>query len=527
MEINMNFNEELKNLVKANIPVVQVVTYEWQRLYGFCVGIAETNKLELYTWSVISGLKKWAFAEKQFIDEKDEKDPLEIFEWFHEQDINNCILILEDFHPFITNENFGIIRFVRELCRVDASLRKTLIIQTPFNLNIKEFEKEIPLLEIELPKEETIEAILESTTKNLHYDMKPSSEDNRDIVSASKGLSIMEAEWTYRKIIAEKSRLTKFEIPLIVKEKEQIIKKSGILEYFHPEGDFKEVGGMENLKEWLDKRGKAFTKDAKDFGLISPKGVMLLGIPGCGKSLVSKTIANEWELPLLKLDLGSVFGSLVGESESRMREALALSEAISPSILWIDEIEKGLSGISNGGDSGTSAKVFGTLLTWMQEKKNEVFVIATANKIEDLPPELLRKGRFDEIFFVDLPSLCEREEIFKIHINKKERSANDFDLSVLSELSNGFSGAEIEEAVNEALFIAYDDNGREVETKDIETAIKATFPLSRTMSGTIRDLRNWAKVRARFASNENSEKLPEIKEKIPTLAQEKYNPFIK
>jgi SpoVK/Ycf46/Vps4 family AAA+-type ATPase len=521
----MSFKEELENLVKASIPAIQVVTYEWQRLYGFCVGVAQENELELFIWSVVSNLKKWDSKNSQFIEEEDKSDPIDLLEWFKEKDTKSCILILEDFHPLLANENFGIIRHIREICRVDASLRKTLIIQTPFNLNVKEFEKEIPLLEIELPNEDTLEAILESVTKDLHYDAKPDSGDLRDIISASKGLSIMEAEWTYRKIIADKNSLKKHEIPSIVKEKEQIIKKSGVLEYFHPQGDFKEVGGMENLKEWLDKRGKAFTKDAKDFGLVSPKGVMLLGIPGCGKSLVSKTIANEWELPLLKLDLGSVFGSLVGESEARIREALALSEAISPSILWIDEIEKGLSGISNGGDGGTSAKVFGTLLTWMQEKKNEVFVIATANNIEALPPELLRKGRFDEIFFVDLPSEDERKEIFRIHIEKKERDMNDFKLTVLSEKSNGFSGAEIEEAINEALFIAYDD-GREVETKDIEEALKATFPLSRTMADTIRDLRDWAKVRARFASNSTSEELPKFDKKIPTLPQEKHNPFI-
>ncbi len=522
----MKFNDELENLIKANIPAIQVVTYEWQRLYGFCVGIADDNNLDLFSWSVVSGLKKWDKDNSQFIEERDKKDPIDLLEWFQEKNTNNCILIVEDFHPFITTENFGVIRHIREICRVDASLRKTLIIQTPFNLNVREFEKEIPLLEIELPNEDTLEAILNSITKDLHYDTKPDSEDIRDIVSASKGLSIMEAEWTYRKIIADKSRLTKYEITSIVKEKEQIIKKSGVLEYFHPQGDFKEVGGMENLKDWLEKRGKAFTKDAKDFGLVSPKGVMLLGIPGCGKSLVSKTIANEWELPLLKLDLGSVFGSLVGESEARMREALALSEAISPSILWIDEIEKGLSGMSDGGDGGTSAKVFGTLLTWMQEKKNEVFVIATANNISALPPELLRKGRFNEIFFVDLPSKNEREEIFKIYIDKKERDINNFNLINLSDLSKGFSGAEIEEAVNEALFIAYDD-GREVETKDIEKALKDTFPLSRTMSDTIKDLRDWAKVRARFASNGDSEKLPKFDDKVPTLAQEKHNPFIK
>ena len=522
----MDFETELDILIQSHTPAMQVVTYEWQRLYGFCVGVSEANKLNLFSWSIVSGLKKWDQNVKSFVEEKDENDPLEILDWFKSEDIKHSILMLEDFHPFITNENFQIIRAIRELCRTEPSNRKTIIIQTPFMMNIREFEKEIPILELELPKEETIDAILNSIIEDLDYDSQPNSDDRREIVAASKGLSIMEAEWTYRKIIAEKHKITKNEISLIIKEKEQIIKKSGVLEYFHPQGDFNEVGGMENLKDWLGKRGKAFSKDAKEFGLVSPKGVMLLGIPGCGKSLVSKTIANEWELPLLKLDLGSVFGSLVGESEARMREALALAEAISPSILWIDEIEKGLSGINNGGDGGTSAKVFGTLLTWMQEKKNEVFVISTANDISALPPELLRKGRFDEIFFVDLPSPKEREDIFKIHIEKKEREVALFDFNMLRVKSVGFSGAEIEEAVNEALYIAY-DLGTELENKHIEEALEKTFPLSRTMESTIKDLRSWAKVRARFASNGESEELPAAQSNIPTLPQEKSNPFIK
>jgi SpoVK/Ycf46/Vps4 family AAA+-type ATPase len=522
----MDFSTELDILIRSHTPAMQVVTYEWQRLYGFCVGVSVENKLDLFSWSIVSGLKKWDQNVKSFVEEKDDNDPLDILDWFKSEEIKNSILILEDFHPFITNENFQVIRAIRELCRTEPSNRKTIIIQTPFMMNIREFEKEIPILELELPKEDTIEAILDSIISGLDYDSQPTLDDKREIISASKGLSIMEAEWTYRKIIAEKHKITKNEISLIIKEKEQIIKKSGVLEYFHPQGDFNEVGGMENLKDWLGKRGKAFSKDAKEFGLVSPKGVMLLGIPGCGKSLVSKTIANEWELPLLKLDLGSVFGSLVGESEARMREALALAEAISPSILWIDEIEKGLSGINNGGDGGTSAKVFGTLLTWMQEKKNEVFVISTANDISALPPELLRKGRFDEIFFVDLPSSKEREDIFKIHIEKKEREVELFDFSMLRDKSVGFSGAEIEEAVNEALYIAY-DSGTELENKHIKEALEKTFPLSRTMESTIKDLRSWAKVRARFASNGESEELPAAQGDIPTLPQEKSNPFIK
>jgi len=519
----MSFERELEVLISAKTNVVQIVTYEWQRLHGYLVGISKKFNTNFYIWSVVSGLKKWNDSEKNFEDIEDENDPLEILNWFKQQ--TNSILLLEDFHPFLKEENFEIIRYVREICRIKNN-NQSLIMQTPYTMRIRELQKEVPILELELPKKETLKVLLESLSHSLEFDQKARSDEIDDIVSASKGLSIMECEMTYKKIIALKNRLTKYEIPLIVKEKEQIIKKSGILEYYHPEGNFKEVGGLDNLKEWLKKRGKAFSKDAKDFGLSSPKGVMLLGVPGCGKSLISKTIANEWNLPLLKFDLGSVFGSLVGESEANIREALSLADAISPSILWIDEIEKGLSGIGSNNDAGTSSKVFGTLLSWMQEKKSEVFVIATANDISSLPPELLRKGRFDEIFFVDLPNKKERMEIFTIHIEKIERDEADFDISILVESSKGFSGAEIEEAIKEALFIAY-DLGRDLETEDILQALKETYPLSKIMIDTINNLRKWAKVRARFASK--SDELEELqKEKdVPILAQEKQNPFIR
>ncbi len=362
----------------------------------------------------------------------------------------------------------------------------------------------------------------------LEFDSKPQSDEEiNELVTASLGMSSVEAEYTFNKIIAKKERLTLGELPLIVAEKEQIIKKEGILEYFHPKGDFSQVGGLEHLKEWLDSRGKAFAKDAKDYGLSSPKGVMLLGVPGCGKSLVSKTIANEWNLPLLKFDLGKVFGGIVGESESNIRKALSLAETIAPSILWIDEIEKGLSGLGSSGDSGTSSRVFGNLLTWMQEKKSEVFVIATANNIEQLPPELLRKGRFDEIFFVDIPSEKEREKIFEIHIKNKKRAIDDYDIKTLVKKSKGFSGAEIEEAINEGLYMSYSDpDSEEMETKHIEQALEKTYPLSKTMAHTINSLRKWAKTRARLASTEAVESIEEDKNTAPVLKQEKYNPFV-
>jgi len=264
--------------------------------------------------------------------------------------------------------------------------------------------------------------------------------------------------------------------------------------------------------------------DAKRYGLPTPKGVLLLGIPGCGKSLTAKTIANEWNFPLLKFDLGKVFAGVVGESESNIRKALSLAETIAPSILWIDEIEKGLSGVGSNGDSGTSSRVFGTLLTWMQEKKSEVFVIATANDIEKLPAELLRKGRFDEIFFVDLPTEKDREDIFKIHIERTNRKSRNFNLKDLAAKTVGFSGAEIEETVNEALFIAYNEK-REPVQEDIEKAIQGTWPLSRTMQESIAKLRLWAKARAKLASEPNTEE-PDSDVKIPKLIQERHNIFV-
>ncbi|MBL1353022.1 MAG: hypothetical protein COA61_006795 [Zetaproteobacteria bacterium] len=203
----MKFSEELDILIRSHTPAMQVVTYEWQRLYGFCVGASVENKLGLFSWSVVSGLKKWDKENQLFVEEKDEKDPLEILDWFKSEEVKNSMLILEDFQPFITNENFEIIRSIRELCRTEPSNRKTIIIQTPFMMSVKEFEKEIPILELELPKEETIGLVIDSIVKDLDYDSKPNSEDKREIISASKGLSIMEAEWTYRKIIAEKNRL--------------------------------------------------------------------------------------------------------------------------------------------------------------------------------------------------------------------------------------------------------------------------------------------------------------------------------
>jgi len=286
------------------------------------------------------------------------------------------------------------------------------------------------------------------------------------------------------------------------------------------------IGGLDNLKEWLKTRYKAFSQNAKKYKLKSPKGIMLLGIPGTGKSLSAKAVSNSWKMPLLRLDFGKVFGGIVGESESNIRETIKIAESLSPCVLWIDEIEKGLSGLNGGGDSGTSARVFGTFLTWMQEKESEVFVLATANNISALPKELLRKGRFDEIFFVDLPTKEERKQIIDIHLLNVEQESHNLNIDKLADLSKGFSGAELEEVVNEALFNIFDTNSIDkplLKTKDLIKVIESFYPLSKTLNPKeLTKMREVAKARYKPASKYEPESLV-LTDKTPKFKQEQYD----
>jgi SpoVK/Ycf46/Vps4 family AAA+-type ATPase len=282
-------------------------------------------------------------------------------------------------------------------------------------------------------------------------------------------------------------------------EKRQILRKTGVLEYFDQGEAIGDVGGLDALKAWLAKRVNAFGARARDFGLPEPRGLLLVGVQGCGKSLVAKAVASQWKLPLLRMDVGKLMGSLVGASEANIRQALQMAESLSPVILWVDEIEKGFAGAGGAGDGGTAARVLGTFLTWLQEKEAPVFVIATANDLSRLPPEMLRKGRFDETFFVDLPQAAERRAILEIHLKKRKRLVADFDLAALAAACDGFSGAEIEQGLIDALYDAF-DRGRPLTTDDVLKAFGSTVPHSRTMSDSIAQLRDWARDKARAAS---------------------------
>jgi SpoVK/Ycf46/Vps4 family AAA+-type ATPase len=305
----------------------------------------------------------------------------------------------------------------------------------------------------------------------------------------------------FAKIIVKDERLSGDDVNEVFAEKQQIIRKSGLLEYCATSEGFASVGGLAVLKEWLSKRALAFSNEARAFGLPAPKGILMLGVQGCGKSLCAKAVSTQWQLPLLRFDMGRMFGSLVGSSEENVRRAIAVAESVAPAILWVDEIDKAFAGSQGSGstDGGTTARVFGTFLTWLSEKSAPVFVVATANDISQLPPELLRKGRLDEIFFVDLPSRDERTEVFRIHINKRGRDAAGFDLEALADGSRDFSGAEIEEAINSALYDAFYAQG-ELTTGLVLTALGQTVPLAKTMDEQINRLRTWAEGRARNAS---------------------------
>jgi SpoVK/Ycf46/Vps4 family AAA+-type ATPase len=321
------------------------------------------------------------------------------------------------------------------------------------------------------------------------------------VINASRGLTESEVENLYAKLIVSNRAFDDRDLPLVVAEKKKLIRKSGLLEYYDFSESIDTVGGLVKLKQWLHKRGMAFSQKARDFGLPEPKGVLLLGVQGCGKSLAAKATATLWNLPLLKLDVGKIFDAYLGSSEKNIREAIKIAEALSPNILWLDEIDKAFSGVGSqhSGDSGASARVFGTFLTWMQEKTHPVFVLATANNIERLPPELLRKGRFDEIFFIDLPTKVERESIFSIHLKKRNRNPDIFDIPLFSQKAEGFTGSEIEQLIISGLYHAFAEN-REVEDNDILLEIGETVPLSVTYKEHIDYLRTWAEKRARIAS---------------------------
>ncbi|HEU5126088.1 MAG TPA: AAA family ATPase [Verrucomicrobiae bacterium] len=501
----MNFSAELEILIRARYPILYVLTSEEMRVQNVVAEIARKRQKKLFEWSCSTGIVPAGTSiQSQKNRNPATRDPLAALDQVIDQ-VEPAIFIFKDFHPFLAKNNFAIIRKLKEIALHLKNSFKTIILVSPTLEIPAELEKEITLLNFPLPSRDDLSALLDKITADLKTSkqVKINLDDagRERLLQAALGLTLNEAENVFAKIIVKDNRLSGDDVNEVFSEKQQIIRKSGLLEYCATSENFANVGGMPVLKDWLNKRSAAFTEEARAFGLPAPKGILMLGVQGCGKSLCAKAVSNQWQLPLLRFDMGRMFGSFVGSSEENVRRAIAVAESVAPAILWVDEIDKAFAGSQGSGasDSGTTARVFGTFLTWLSEKTAPVFVVATANDISQLPPELLRKGRLDEIFFVDLPGREERSEIFGIHLNKRGRNPADFDLEALTEMSSDFSGAEIEEAINSALYDAFYDR-RELRTEHVLNALAQTVPLAKTMKEQISQLRQWAEGRARDAS---------------------------
>lgn len=507
-----DFKIFLSNLLKARFPYLYISTWEEERAVSVIRSVVTNESLikttrKVFTWSVTKGLTEDGQKGKE-----ETKTPLKALE-FIEKYNEPAIFILKDFHVYFgvngRQADNQLIRKIRDLLPLlkQSPSPKNVIFVSPSLVLPDDLQKDVTIIDFDFPSFSEIKFVLDemiiANQRGGRIVIDLQQEEKERLAKAALGLTLHEAENAFARAMVEDGRLDVNDVEVIIEEKRQIIKKSGILEFIKSDLKMEDVGGLENLKRWLKKRNKSWLDSAQKYGLPAPKGVLITGVPGCGKSLIAKSISAMWQLPLLRLDMGKIFSGLVGSSEENMRKAIQTAEAISPSILWIDEIEKGFSGFSSGGDSGTSSRIFGTFLTWMQEKTKPVFVVATANNIHSLPAELLRKGRFDEIFFVDLPTMKERMEIFRVHIEKRltdpyvkgNFEVNDFALERLAQLTEGYVGAEVEQVVISALFEAFSED-RSIEFSDFEKAVNNTVPLSITQAEQIHSIRAWANVRA-------------------------------
>jgi ATP-dependent 26S proteasome regulatory subunit len=514
-----DFGKELGSYLRARYAIVQVVTFEEQRVLESIQAIARDINHALYVWSIASGVTK----DGKLVADK--STDLRIALDFCEERARSkepSLFVFLDTHNVLSPSSGSIYR--RRLREFASNIRtqgyrsNCLLIGPTAEIPL-ELQKDVTLLEFPLPDRAMIRNAISSFADQHRANerLKIAVDDVAldALVEAALGLTLAEVENCLSKALVQNLSLGREDVATLLQEKQQTIRKSGILDYIDASDlSLEKVGGLEALKRWLALRNKVFSAEAKQFGLAAPKGVLLTGIPGCGKSLTAKCVSASWRLPLLKLDMGKVFQGVVGSSEANVRNALATAEAVSPAILWIDEIEKGLSGASgSGGDGGTAVRVFGTLLTWMQEKTAPVFVFATANDISALPPELLRKGRFDEIFFVDLPSEAEREAILRIQVKSRGRDPAKFDFTRLSKLSGEtalgdgirLSGAELEAWTQDALLEAFrrkgsGDTAADLSMADFEQVLQRIVPMAKMRKTDIGKLRAWAGENAVSAS---------------------------
>jgi SpoVK/Ycf46/Vps4 family AAA+-type ATPase len=489
-----HFSQEFSLLLRACYPLIYIPTQEEERVEKAIANIGRNvNNRNIYIWDFVDG-----YQDNPNNANVGRRNPLQALEFIEKLPSNTAgIFILRDFQRFL--EDISISRKLRNLARILKAQPKNIIVVAP-EINFPSELKEVfTIVEFALPQADEIKTEIQrlssSTGQSLHEQFLG------ELVRSAQGLSLERIRRVLTRAIAQNGKLEEEDVELILEEKKQSIRQTQILDYYPAKEQITDIGGLDNLKEWLLRRGGAFSESARAYGLPYPRGLLLVGIQGTGKSLTAKAIAHHWHLPLLRLDVGRLFGGLVGESESRTRQMINLAEALSPCILWIDEIDKGFAGADGKGDSGTSSRVFGTFITWLAEKESPVFVVATANNIQNLPAEILRKGRFDEIFFVGLPSQDEREAIFNVHLTRlRPHNLKSYDTKRLAYETPEFSGAEIEQTIIEAMHLGFSQN-RDFTSEDILIAASQIIPLARTAKEQIEFLQNWATSgKARLAS---------------------------
>lgn len=481
----MKFNDELALFLKARYPIIYINTVEEDRVEYVIRKNVKTNlNRSIYSWDFVDG-----YTNNPNNEGFAKRNPLQALELVERLSAETpAVFLLKDFNRFLSD--LSISRKLRNISRILKLQPKTIIIIGSELTIPKELQDLITVIQFQLPLEEEISQELNRLVSSLN--IRIDSQLFENLTRACQGLSLERIRRVLSKIIATYKTIDENSIAVLLSEKKQIIRQTEILEYSSVTEKIDNLGGLDNLKEWLKKRKTAFSIQASNYGLPTPRGLLLIGIQGTGKSLTAKAIANDWQLPLLKLDVGKLFGGIVGESESRLRQMINVAETISPCILWIDEIDKAFSNTDSRGDSGTSNRVLATFTSWLSEKTKPVFVISTANNIDLLPLEIIRKGRFDEIFFLDLPKKEEREEIFKIHLQEfRPNSWESFDYSILAQSSNSFSGAEIRQSIIEGMYHAFYEK-REFVTDDICLALKELIPLAHLESDQMVRLQNWA-----------------------------------
>lgn len=492
----MSFEQELGTYLRARFTLILLVTPEEERALQTIKEVCEKNKRACLTWDAADGFQALAGITGPI---PSARDALTALEQIDKTD-GDTLYVLKDFHEAWGNPQVK--RKLRNVVQRMKFTRKSILVTAPVGKLPDELKDEAVIVEFPAPTAAELDSVLDRLTETPGVRVQLTSLGREKLVQAALGLTAAQAQRVYAKAIVSDGVLDDRDINMVTEEKKVIIRESEALEFYPVTQTPDDVGGLDVLKNWLRLRERAFTQEARDYGLPAPKGIALIGIPGTGKSLTAKMIGGLWRLPLLRLDVGALFGSFVGESEERARRALRVAETVAPCIVWIDEMEKALA--HGGQDSGTSQRVFGTILTWMQEKTAPCFVVATANDIASLPPELLRKGRFDEIFFLDLPTREERREIFAVHLRKRNRIAQDFDLDELAQASEGYVGSEIEQAIIDAMYVGFNLN-REFITEDILAALQRQVPLSVSQREVIGALRSWLQEgRAQSASFEET-----------------------